>query len=151
MRVVADTSVIVAAVVSSEPRHDECFRLLTDATHAFVTPHVATETYYLLAAAGYPQAASDFLADIANGFYELAHLDAADYAMAHDLIGRYEGALRRKKPKPGSLDLADAMNVIAAAKKETTLIATLDQDYRAVKPLNGPSYFTLLPDDGDSR
>lgn len=147
MRLVADTSAIVAAIISTEPRHDECHRVLSEATHAFLTPHAATETYYLLAAAGYRQAAKDFLVDIAGGFYEMVNFDATDYALAKDLIARYEGKTRRKKPKPGSLDLSDAMNVIAAARNETTIIATLDEEYRVVAPLAGPRYFTLLPDD----
>ena len=147
MRLVADTSVIIAAIIVTEPRHDECLKMLTDATHAFLTPHVATEVCYLLSAAGYGHVVPAFLDDIIGGFYEIVHFDATDYGTAKDLILRYDGTLRRKKLKGGSLDLADAMNVVAAAKTETTLLASLDQDYRAVKPLNGHPYFTLLPDD----
>jgi len=147
MRLIADTSAIVAAIVADEPRHAECYQMLTDATHAFITPHVATEVFYLLAAAGHQQAAEDFLADVAGGFFELVNPEAGDYAVARDLVARYRGAIHRKRPKPGGLDVADAMNVIAAARQETTMIATLDQDYRVIRPLSGPSYFTLLPHD----
>ena len=150
MRLVADTSVIIAAILESEPRHVESNRVLTQATHVFLTPHVSAEVYYLLAAAGYHQAAQCFLSDISGGFYELVNPDAADYEVAKELIQHYEGKTHRKKPKSGSLDMADAMNVIAAARQETTMIATLDQDYRIVKPLSGPAYFTLVPDDSVS-
>jgi len=148
MRVVADTSAIIAAIVTSESRHDDCLSVLTEATHAFLTPHVATEVCHLLAAAGYQSAVAGFLDDITNGFFEIVHQEARDYEMAKDLILRYDGKIRRKKLKGGSLDLADAMNVIAAARAETTVIASLDQDYRMITPLTGPRYFTLLPDDG---
>ncbi|MDR0285082.1 MAG: PIN domain-containing protein [Propionibacteriaceae bacterium] len=147
MRLVADTSVIIAAIIEEEPRHRECHAVLSDAVHAYITPHAATETYYLLAAAGCQSAAEDFLSDIADGFYELVQLEAGDYAVARDVVRHSGGVWRGRRPKPGALDLADAMNVVAAARVETTIIATLDQDYRAIAPLNGPSYFTLVPDD----
>ena len=147
MRLVADTSAIIAAIVSTEPRHDECLKVLTDATHVFLTDHVATEVCHLLQAAGYGHVVPAFLDDIVDGFYEIVHLDSVDYGTARELILHYEGTIRRKKLKSGSLDLADAMNVVAAARMETTLLASLDQDYRRVSPLNGLQYFTLLPDD----
>jgi len=48
--------------------------------------------------------------------------------------------------------VADTSAVLAAIvtsepHEETTIIATLDQDYRILKPLVGPSFFTLVPDD----
>ncbi|MCL2471037.1 MAG: PIN domain-containing protein [Propionibacteriaceae bacterium] len=147
MRLVADTSVIVAAIIRSEPRHDECNALLDQATHAFITPHVTAEVFYLLSAVGHNEAALDFLTDVTDGFYELVNPQPDDYRVARDLVARYGGQLVRKRPKPGSLDLADAMNTVVAAKQETTIIATLDQDYRQIEPLNGPKFFTLLPDD----
>ena len=146
MRLVADTSAVLAAIVTSEPRHQDCRNLLQGATHVFLTAHVSTEVFYLLNSGGYLRAATDFLSDIANGFYSLIDLGPSDYDMAQQLIKRYTGQISRKRPKQ-DLDLADAMNVIAAAHEETTIIATLDQDYRILKPLVGPSFFTLVPDD----
>ncbi|MDR1237800.1 MAG: PIN domain-containing protein [Propionibacteriaceae bacterium] len=147
MRLVADTSVIVAAIVDNEPRHAQCLAVLESATHAYITPQVVTETCWLLSAAGYRRAAIDFLSDVASGFFELVNPEPSDYVRAGQLIDSYAGTMRRKKPKPGSIDLADAMNVIVAARQETTILATLDQDYRGLKPLVGPAFFTLLPDD----
>ena len=147
MRLVADTSAIIAAIITTEPRHKECRAVLSEATHAFLTPHVATEVCHLLAAAGYGHVVPAFLDDIVDGFYELVRLDAVDYKTAKELILTYEGTIRRKRLKGGSPDLADAMNVVAAARMETTVIASLNQDYRTIKPLNGLPYFTLIPDD----
>jgi predicted nucleic acid-binding protein len=59
--------------------------------------------------------------------------------------------MQRKRRKPGSLDLADAMNVVVAAAKGTNLIVATDQDYRRVVPLSGHPAFALLPHDlGDT-
>ena len=147
MRLVADTSAIIAAIIQSEPRHVECKELLDQATHAFITPHVTAEVFYLLGAVWHNEAALDFLADVADGFYELVNPQATDYLVARDLAGRYTGQIARKRPKPGLLDLADAMNLVVAARLETTIIASLDQDYRQITPLAGARFFTLLPDD----
>jgi predicted nucleic acid-binding protein len=67
--------------------------------------------------------------------------------MARELILKYVGAVKRKRVKNDSLDLPDAINIVVAAHEETTIIATLDGDYRQVKPLVGLPYFTLLPAD----
>ena len=147
MRMVADTSAIVAAIIDTEPRHQDCLRVLTEATRVFVTPQVATEVFYLLTAVGHERAAESFLADIASGFFESVNPDPADYQVAGEVVARYRGVLKRKKPKSGRLDLADAMNVVAAARVETTILATLDQDYRQLQPLGGLRHFSLLPDD----
>jgi len=147
VRLVADTSAIVAAIIRSEPRHTECWGLLDQATHAFIAPHVTAEVFYLLSAVGHHGAALDFLTDVADGFYELVNPEAADYVVARELVARHGGQLKRKRPKPGSLDLADAMNIVIAARQETTIIATLDQDYRQIEPLSGPKFFTLMPED----
>lgn len=56
--------------------------------------------------------------------------------------------MQRKRPKPGSLDLTEAMNVVAAGAKGTNLIVATDQGYRRVAPLSGHPAFVLLPHDG---
>jgi len=147
MRIVADTSAIIAAIIRNEPRHEECSALLDQATHAFITPHVTAEVFYLLCAVGHNVAALAFLTDVTDGFYELVNPQPHDYLIARDLAARYGGQLMRKRPKPGLLDLADAMNIVVAARQETTIIASLDQDYRQIEPLGGSKFFTLLPDD----
>ncbi|MDR1185986.1 MAG: PIN domain-containing protein [Bifidobacteriaceae bacterium] len=147
MRIVADTSGIVAAVVSAEPTHAECRRVLEDATEVFISPCVATETCYLLRAGGHDRAVAGFLANLAQGFYEIVPLAAGDCAPVAALMETYRDALRRKRPKPGTIDLADAHNVVIADRRHTTSLLTLDQDYRFVRPLSGMPFFTLLPED----
>ncbi|MDR2378487.1 MAG: PIN domain-containing protein, partial [Bifidobacteriaceae bacterium] len=89
--------------------------VLTGARTVFVTEAVVTEVHHVASSAGQSQAPNAFLEAIAEDFYELVPISRADHALAAELIRRHQGQTRRKKRKPGSLDTADAMNVIAAA------------------------------------
>jgi len=132
---------------SAEPNHELFRSTLESASVAVVSPLVVAEVHYLLSTVGAHEAASDFLEDLAGGFYELAAIAPADYSVAAALISRYEGHMERKRRKPGSLDLADAMNIVIAQHYATNLILATDQDYRATTPLSGHPYFVLLPAD----
>jgi predicted nucleic acid-binding protein len=55
--------------------------------------------------------------------------------------------MHRKGRKPGSLDLADAMNVVIAGSHGTNLLVATDEDYRTVRPLTGHPGFLLVPRD----
>ncbi|MDR1077726.1 MAG: PIN domain-containing protein [Propionibacteriaceae bacterium] len=147
MRIVADTSGVVAAIVTAEPAHEDCRHALEDASEVFISPCVVTETCYLLQAGGHADAVSGFLTNLADGFYTIIPLKAEDCDLMDSLLKSYADQLRRKRPKPGTIDLADAHNVVIAAQTETTLLLTLDQDYRAIRPLTGPPFFTLVPAD----
>ncbi|MDR1214428.1 MAG: PIN domain-containing protein [Propionibacteriaceae bacterium] len=147
MRIVADTSGVVAAIVAAEPAHEGCRQALEDASEVFISPCVVTETCYLLRAGGHAGAVSGFLANLAEGFYTIVPLVAEDCGLMDSLLKSYADQLRRQRPKPGTIDVADAHNVVIAAQAETTLLLTLDQDYRAIRPLAGPPFFTLVPAD----
>jgi predicted nucleic acid-binding protein len=110
---------------------------------------VIAEVHYLLSSAGVHEAAGDFLEDVSGGFYELAAPSAEDYAQAAVLIKRYEGKMERKRGKPGSLDLADAMNIVTASRYGINTLLATDQDYRVTQPLSAHPYFVLLPHDAD--
>lgn len=147
MKLIADTGGIVAAMNSAEPDHQSYRSALESASMAAVSPLTVAEVHYLLSTAGAHEAAHDFLEDLAGGFYELAALTSEDYAAAAALIKRYEGRMERKRRKPGSLDLADAMNIVIAKRYATNMILATDQDYRITTPLSGHGYFILLPQD----
>lgn len=147
MKLVADTGGIVAAMNSAEPDHEQYRTTLESAAIAVISPLVVAEVHYLLSTVGAHEAASDFLEDLAGGFYELAAIAPEDYAAARDLIKRYEGRMERKRRKPGSLDLADAVNIVIAHRYSTNLILATDQDYRVTTPISGHHYFVLLPMD----
>lgn len=143
----ADTGGIVAAMDPDEPDHLRARATLDDARAAYITPLVIAEVHYLLSAAGEHRAARDFLGEVADGFYTLTHPEPDDYATARDLIRQYEGTMVRKRRKPGSLDLADAMNVVVARDLETPYLVAIDHDYRQVRPLSAHDHFVLLPAD----
>jgi predicted nucleic acid-binding protein len=145
VRLIADTGGIVAAVNQDEPDSARFREALAGATAALVTPLVLGEAHHVLSTSGFRDAADDLLRDVAAGFFDLIEPAAPDYAAAADLIAKYAGQMRRKRRKPGSLDLADAMNVVMAARVGVDLILTTDQDYRVVKPLTSAPAFTLVP------
>lgn len=149
MRLIADTGGIVAAMNTAEPDHERYRATLESASLAVVTPLAIAEVHYLLSSNGAHEAASDFLDDVSGGFYELAGLSPEDYAQAAVLIKRYEGKMERKRRKPGSLDLTDAMNIVIAARYGTNILLATDQDYRITQPLSGHQYFVLLPHDAE--
>jgi predicted nucleic acid-binding protein len=149
VRLIADTGGIVAAMNTAEPDHEWYRSTLESAALAVITPLVIAEVHYLLSSAGVHEAASDFLEDVSGGFYELAALSAEDYAQAAVLIKRYEGKMERKRGKPGSLDLADAMNIVTASRYGINTLLATDQDYRVTQPLSAHPYFVLLPHDAE--
>ena len=150
MRLVADTGGIVAAMNSAEPDHELYRVTLESAAIAVISPLVVAEVHYLLSTIGADRAANDFLEDLAGGFYELAGVAPEDYSAAAALIRRCEGRMERKRRKPGSLDLADAMNIVIANHYSTNVILATDQDYRVTTPLSGHPFFVLLPMDAPS-
>lgn len=147
MRVIADTGGIVTALNAAEPDHERFRDVLELATQAFITPLVITEVHYILSSRGHHDTAADFLDDVTDGFYTLINPQVEDYGTGAELVRRYAGSMQRKRRKLGSLDLADAMNVVAAAQVDTHLLVASDQDYRAVRPMSGHSAFALLPAD----
>jgi predicted nucleic acid-binding protein len=150
VRLIADTGGIVAAMNTAEPDHERYRSTLESASLAIITPLVITEVHYLLSSAGAHETAHDFLEDVAGGFYEIASPSVEDYTQAGDLIKRYTGKMERKRRKPGSLDLADAMNIVTAKRYGTNLLLAADQDYRITQPLSGHHYFVLLPHDAEA-
>ncbi|MCL1897392.1 MAG: PIN domain-containing protein [Micrococcales bacterium] len=148
MRLVADTGGIVTALNQAEPDHRLTRAVLEAAALVVVTPLVICEVHHVLTAGGARQAAADFLTDVAEGFYRVVNPSEQDYATARDLVAKYGGGLHRKRQKPGSLDLTDALNVVVAAAVGTNLLVAFDQDYRVVRPLSGHPAFVLLPTDG---
>jgi predicted nucleic acid-binding protein len=147
---IADSGGIVAAMNSAEQDHESYRATLESATMAVISPLVVAEVHYLLSTIGAHEAANDFLEDLAGGFYELATIASEDYTAAAELIKRYEGRMERKRRKPGSLDLADAMNIVLGKRYATNMILATDQDYRVTTPLSGHHYFVLLPRDAEA-
>jgi predicted nucleic acid-binding protein len=147
VRLVADTGGIITAMDESEPRHRQFLQALNAAPEVCVTPLVVTETHFILNSAGERAAAAAFLDAVRDGLYRLVNPEPRDYGAAKELVARYEGQMERKRRRPGSLDLADAMNVVIAGRLDTNVVLATDQDYRRVVPLSTHAYFVLAPAD----
>ncbi|WP_067471218.1 PIN domain-containing protein [Nocardia amamiensis] len=139
---VVDTSAILAAFDESYPEHTDIARILTSHNDLLVvSPLIAAEADYMLAARLGTRAARDFARDIATGAYELAEWTSEDHGEALELTRRF-GNLK------DYIGIADASNVILADRYRTTTIVTLDQrHFRRLVPLWGAAAFTLLPYD----
>jgi predicted nucleic acid-binding protein len=129
----------------AEPDHARFLGVVNSAPKVYVTPLVVAETHFILSSGGERDAAAAFLTAVSDGLFQLANPTRADYGRANALVAQYQGTMGRKRRKPGSLDLADAMNVVVAAQLGTNLILATDQDYRAVRPLSRHTAFKLLP------
>jgi predicted nucleic acid-binding protein len=112
-------------------------KLLRDETGDLIVPlPVATRTDYLLGARGGRTPRLAFLEDLTSGRYVIAGLTSIDIETIRDLEARYADLVA---------GLADLSVVVVAAHHRTTRIATFDQHFRALRPLDGSPAFTLLP------
>jgi predicted nucleic acid-binding protein len=133
VRIIADTSGIVAAIDADQPGHATALAALQGAAVAVVTPQVIAETCHVLTRLGVGVAVDGFLEDVASGFYELWNPEPHHYSRARELLSKYRGTIRRKRPKPDGLDLADAMNLVAADRFGIEFILTTDPGYRQAR------------------
>jgi predicted nucleic acid-binding protein len=147
VKILVDTGGVLNALDSDSPEHQAFYDVLTRARVAWITPITVAEVHYLLTSRRNYRTADAFLQDVASGFYELVNPTANDYEAARDLIAKYSGRIERKKAKAGSIDLARAINAVAAAKVDTNRILTTDADYRIIRPLSRHPAFTILPAD----
>lgn len=136
MTVVCDTSGLVAAYDRKDSRHRDVVDFL-DGLHEplILSPFVAAEIDYLLTK--YAGTADPFLADLADGVYQVEFVSQPDFAEIVAVNSRYRDL---------KLGLADASNIVLAARHVTVRILTFDhRDFRAVTPLRAGEAFVLLP------
>ena len=137
--IVLDTSGLLAAIDSSQRRHESARRALeTDDGPFLLSPFVLAELDYLLSTRVSQEAELLLLDQVAQGAYQLEVFDADDVHEASRLINRYVD-LR--------VGLADASIVVLAARAGTNRILTLDErHFRVIRPRRGKA-FHLLPTD----
>jgi predicted nucleic acid-binding protein len=110
--------------------------LLESTEPLVVSPYVVAELDYLLATRRGVDAELAVLRELAGGAWDLPTLGTDELADAASVIERYADQ---------GLGVADASNVVLAARYRTTTIATLDRRHFAVvRPLTG-GRFTVLP------
>ena len=137
--ILLDTSGLLAALDASEERHGPAAAALTQAVEPrILSPFVLAELDHLLARHVSARVARIFLAEVANGAYDLAPFGAADVARAVEVLERYADL---------DLGLADASIVVLAERHRTLNVLTLDE--RHFRALSGPRgrAFRLLPAD----
>ncbi|MDQ3767572.1 MAG: PIN domain-containing protein [Actinomycetota bacterium] len=137
--IVLDTSGLLAAIDSSQRRHESTRRALeADPGPLLLSPFVLAELDYLLSTRVGVEAETLLLGEVADGAYRLENLGTEDVRIAIEIINRYREL---------SVGLADASIVVIAARAGTNRILTLDErHFRAIRPLRGRS-FQLLPKD----
>jgi hypothetical protein len=101
-----------------------------------VSPYVVAELDYLVASRLGVTAELAVLRELAGGAWDLPGFGAEDLADALRLIERYADQ---------PIGLADASNVVLAARYRTRTVVTLDRrHFEVVRPLGG-GRFTVLP------
>lgn len=133
--IVLDTSGVIAAYNRKDPEHDASHAVLAHAEEPMVvSPLVLAEVDYLATKYLGPGSALTVLTELER-FSSVAPFVNEDLRQAAKILDRY---LDMK------IGLTDAANVVIAGRYQTTRLLTLDDHYRAIRPLNGDS-FTMLP------
>lgn len=134
---IVDTSALLAFFDRSEPDHRMVSALIEVATEPLVvSPYVIAEVDYLVGTRVGVDAAALVLRELAGGAWELPTFSADDLVSAASLMEKY---------RDHSIGLADASNVVLAARYRTRTIATLDRRHFAVlRPLTG-GHFRIVP------
>ena len=134
---ILDTSALLAYFDADEPDHQAVAALLENTDEPLVvSPYVVAELDYLVASRLGVTAELAVLAELAGGAWDLPAVDAEGLAGARAVVERY--ADQRS-------GVADASNVVLAARYRTQTIVTLDhRHFDVLRPLTG-GRFTVLP------
>jgi predicted nucleic acid-binding protein len=134
---IVDTSALLAFFDLDEPDHQAVSSVLSAAAEPLVvSPYVVAELDYLVASRLGVSAELAVLRELAGGAWDLAAFGAEDLAEACAVVERYADQ---------SIGIADASNVILAARTRTLTIATLDRGhFEVVRPIGG-GRFSILP------
>jgi predicted nucleic acid-binding protein len=135
--IVCDSSGILAAIDRTQSRHHEAKSAIESIPGPYlVSPFVVAELDYMITRRIGPHAAKAFLRDVANGSYRLEAFGPDDVAAALNLIEKYADH---------AIGLADASNVVVAARYGITRILTLDErHFRVLRSTSGEP-FELVP------
>lgn len=125
--VVADTSVLVAAVDTRDRNHHRCVSTVRQhvQTGVIVPATVTVEVDYLLRNRVSVDAARRFLADVATGAYILEPVDADVFTTAVGIDTRFADL---------DVGLVDGTVVAVAERWAAAAILSLDEHYRVIAP-----------------
>jgi predicted nucleic acid-binding protein len=135
--VIIDTSALLAYFDSDEPDHGAVATILEDTDEPLiVSPYVVAELDYLVASRLGVTAELAVLAELTGGAWDLPAMDVEGLKDARDVIERYADQ---------RIGVADASNVVLAARYRTRTIVTLDhRHFDVLRPLGG-GRFAVLP------
>ena len=135
---IVDTSALLAFFDRSEPDHDAVTMTLTTTSEPLVvSPFVVAEVDYLVATRMGIDAELAVLRELSGGAWELASFGPDDLRAATGIVDRYADQ---------SIGVADASNVVLAARYRTRTIVTLDRrHFEVLRPAMG-GRFTILPE-----
>lgn len=137
--ILLDTSGLLAAIDSSQRDHRRAAAALQgESGPLLLSPFVLAELDYLLATRVGSQAELALVAEVAGGAYRLEQFEAADVAIAAEVIETY-----------GDLEvgLADASIVVLSLRHEVLEVLTLDERHFRTLRGSGDRPFRLLPAD----
>ena len=131
-----DTSALLAYLDTDEPDHQAVAAILEEAHEPLVvSPYVIAELDYLVASRLGIRAELAVLAELAGGAWELAAIDGEGMKDARAVVERYADQ---------RIGVADASNVVLAARYQTQTIVTLDRrHFDVVRPLSGGRFMVL--------
>lgn len=134
---IVDTSALLAFFDTDEPDHAAVSAVLGGAMEPLVvSPYVIAELDYLVASRLGVRAELAVLRELTGGAWDLPAIDVEELDKACAVIERYAGQ---------SIGVADASNVVLAARYQTRTIVTLDhRHFDVLRPLNG-GRFRILP------
>ena len=134
---IIDTSALLAYFDTDEPDHQAVAAVLDNTDQPLVvSPYVVTELDYLVASRMGVAAELAVLVELAGGAWELPAIDGEGLKDARAVIERYADQ---------RIGVADASNVVLAARYQTQTIVTLDhRHFDVLRPLAGGT-FKVLP------
>jgi hypothetical protein len=135
--VIVDTSALLAYFDTDEPDRQAVAAVLDDTDELLVvSPYVVAELDCLVASRLGVAAELAVLAELAGGAWDLPAIDTEELRDARAVIERYADQ---------RIGVADASNVVLAARYRTQTIVTLDhRHFDVLRPLAG-GRFTVLP------
>lgn len=141
MALILDSGGVLAAIDPEQNDHEAFSAALTGYTRGplLISPFVVAELDYMILHSYGRENQLAFLEEVNRGAYRLESLDETDFSLAWALISQHRYLT--------SFGIADASNVVLAARYDTTDILTTDQrDFRRVRLPDG-RYFRILPYD----
>lgn len=136
--IVLDTGGLYALLDSSDNYHEASHRALDGYDGPLLlSPLILAETDYLVSQRLGRRAESAFLAEVTERVYRLVGFDDEDLESAVDLVNTCADM---------NIGIADGSVAVVAGRYRTVDLLSVDQHFRALRPLWG-SAFRLLPVD----